>query len=183
MNEFLASVFLLWMSLFAASGLGLEVSVQASHAQRTSSFDGTYNLDDAQSENIDTAIDQGVNGLNFLVRHFARSRLKKLNPAYRTVSIKSSAREMSIAVDGQPALKMLTDGSTVVWTSPDGGKTNVKVRFENAHLLQQFDSSDGHRLNDYTLSADGRTLTMQVTETSPRLPAPIKYKQVYRRTT
>jgi len=57
------------------------------------------------------------------------------------------------------------------------------VRFEGGHLLQEFNSSDGHRVNDYALSADGRTLTMQVTETSPRLSAPIKYKQVYRRVT
>ena len=146
-------------------------------------FDGTYKLDDAQSENIDAAIDQGVKGLNFLVRHFARDRLKKLNPAYRTVSIASSAREISIVVDNQPALKMPVDGSAVVWTSPAGGKTNVKARFENGHLLQQFDSADGHRVNDYTLSTDGRILTMQVTETSSRLSAPIKYKQIYRRAT
>ncbi|HEY9501368.1 MAG TPA: hypothetical protein VIR01_07070, partial [Pyrinomonadaceae bacterium] len=68
-----------------------------------------------------------------------------------------------------------------VWTSPGGSKTNVKVRLEGGHLLQEFDSSDGHRVNDYVLSADGKVLTMQVTETSSRLSAPIKYKQVYRR--
>lgn len=172
MNKFVASILLFCLSLFVAA-----------QTQRVTTFDGTYKLDDAQSDNIDTAIDQGVNGLNFLVRHFARSRLKKLNPAYRTVSIASLAREISITVDGQPALKIPTDGSPVVWTSPVGGKTNIKLRFESGHLLQQFDSSDGHRVNDYTLSPDGRVLTMQVTETSSRLSAPIKYKQVYRRTT
>ena len=155
----------------------------ASQTQRTGAFDGTYKLDDAASDNIDNAIDQGVKGLNFLVRHFARDRLKKLNPAYSTVSIASSASEVSIVVDNQPALKMRTDGSNVVWTSPAGAKTNVKLRFEGGHLLQEFDSPDGHRVNDYTLSTDGRILTMQVTETSSRLSAPIKYKQVYRRVT
>jgi hypothetical protein len=172
MNKFLASVFLFCMSLFVAA-----------HTQPVTSFDGTYQLDDAQSDNIDTAIDQGTKGLNFLVRRFARSRVKKLNPAYGTVSIASSAREVSIVVDNQPALKMRTDGSAVVWTSPAGDKTNVKARFEGGHLLQEFDSPDGHRVNDYTLSTDGRILTMQVTETSSRLSAPIKYKQVYRRLT
>jgi hypothetical protein len=39
----------------------------------------------------------------------------------------------------------------------------------------------GRRINDYTLSPDGRTLTMQVTETSPQLSQTITYKQVYRR--
>jgi len=169
-NKFLASILLFSLSVFVAS-----------QPQRVTTFDGTYKLDDAQSENIDTAIDQGVKGLNFLVRPFARSRLKKLNPAYRSVSIASSAREISIVVDDRPALKMPADSSTVVWTSPAGAKTNVKIRFEGAHLLQEFDSPDGHRVNDYTLSTDRRTLTMLVTETSPRLSAPIKYKQVYRR--
>lgn len=171
MNKFLASVFLLCLSMFVAS-----------HPQRGTTFDGTYTLDESQSDNIDAAIEQGVKGLNFLVRHFARSRLKKLNPAYRTVSISSSASEISIVVDNRPALKMPTNGSPVVWTSPAGGKTNVKVRFEGVHLLQEFDSADGHRVNDYTLSTEGRVLSMQVTETSSRLSAPVKYKQVYRRT-
>lgn len=169
-NKFVASVLLLCLSVFVAS-----------QTQRAGPFDGTYKLDDAASDNIDNAIDQGVKGLNFLVRHFARNRLKKLNPAYRTVSIASSTSEISIVVDNRPALKMPTNGSPVVWTSPAGAKTNVKVRLDSAHLLQEFDSADGHRVNDYTLSADGRTLTMVVTETSSRLSAPIKYKQVYRR--
>ena len=169
MSKVVASVLLFCLSMFVAA-----------HTQPA--FDGTYKLDDAQSDNIDSAIDQGVKGLNFLVQHIARNRLKKLNPGYRTVSITSSASEISIVVDNQPALKMPTSGSTIVCTSPAGDKTTVKLRFENGHLLQQFDSSDGHRVNDYTLSTDGRVLTMQVTETSSRLSAPIKYKQVYRRT-
>ena len=172
-NKVLASLLLFYLSLFVAAHSPGVADIK--------SFDGTYKLDDAASDNIDNAIDQGVKGSNFLVRPFARSRLKKLNPAYRTVSIASSAREVSIVVDNRPALKMPADGSAVVYTSPAGGKTNVNVRFEGGHLLQEFNSSDGHRVNDYTLSVDGRTLTMQVTETSSRLSAPIKYKQVYRR--
>jgi hypothetical protein len=172
-NKVLASVFVFSLSLFVAA--------HSPNAADIKAFDGTYKLDDAASDNIDNAIDQGVRGTNFLVRHIARDRLKKLNPAYRTVSIASSARDVSIVVDNQPALKMPADGSAVVWTSPAGGKTNVNVRFAGGHMLQEFNSSDGHRVNDYTLSADGRTLTMQVTETSSRLSAPVKYKQLYRR--
>jgi hypothetical protein len=48
-------------------------------------------------------------------------------------------------------------------------------------LAQTFTSGEGRRVNDYTLSADGRTLTMEVKETSPQLPQSITYKQVYRR--
>jgi hypothetical protein len=44
-----------------------------------------------------------------------------------------------------------------------------------------FTSADGRRVNDYTLSPDGRTLIMQMTETSPRLSQTIMYKQIYRR--
>jgi hypothetical protein len=172
-NKVLASLLLFYLSLFVAAHSPGVADIKA--------FDGTYKLDDAASDNIDNAIDQGVKGSSFLVRHFARGRLQKLNPAYRTVSIASSAREVNIVVDNRPALKMPADGSAVVYTSPAGGKTNVNVRFQGEHMLQEFNSSDGHRVNDYTLSADGRTLTMQVTETSSRLSAPIKYKQVYRR--
>jgi len=58
---------------------------------------------------------------------------------------------------------------------------NASMQLAGRRLAQTFTSADGRRVNDYTLSPDGRTLTMQVTETSPRLSQTITYKQVYRR--
>ena len=150
-------------------------------AAQKASLNGTYTLDEADSDNISAVIDGAVGKLNFLTRPIARGRLKKINPAYRQVIIASSSNELSVAVDNQPALRTPANGTSVVWADPDGGKVNVSMQLAGGHLEQIFKSADGRRVNDYTLSSDGRMLIMQVTETSPRLSQAIRYKQVYRR--
>jgi hypothetical protein len=146
-----------------------------------SGLDGTYVLDETDSDNTNEVIEHAVGKLNFLTRDIARGRLKKLNPAYRQVAITSSPNEISVTVDNQPPLRTPEKGAPVAWVSPDGGKVNVSMQLAGRRLEQTFTSADGRRVNDYTLSPDGRTLTMQVRETSPRLSQSIRYKQVYRR--
>ena len=150
-------------------------------AAQKDSLNGTYTLDEADSDNISAVIEGAVGKLNFLTRPIARGRLKRINPAYRQVTIAFSSNELSVAVDNQPALRTPANGTSVVWVGPDGGKVNVSMQLAGGHLVQIFKSADGRRVNDYTLSPDGRMLIMQVTETSPRLSQAIRYKQVYRR--
>ena len=150
-------------------------------AAQKSGLDGTYVLDQTDSDNMSEVIEDAVGKLNFLTRDVARGRLKKLNPAYHQVAITSSPNEIRVTVDNQPPLRTPVKGSSVAWVGPDGGKVNASMQLVGRHLAQTFTSADGRRVNDYTLSPDGRTLTMQVTETSPRLPQAITYKQVYRR--
>ena len=150
-------------------------------AAQKSGLDGTYILDETDSDNVNEVMEHAVGKLNFLTREIARERLKKLNPAYRQVAITSSANEISVTVDNQPPLRAPAKGAPVAWVGPDGGKVNVSLQLAGRRLAQTFTSADGRRVNDYTLSSDGRTLTMQVRETSPRLPQSITYKQVYRR--
>ena len=130
---------------------------------------------------MNEVIEDAVGKLNFPTRDVARGRLKKLNPAYRQIAISSSPNEISVTADNQTPLRAPANGAPVVWTGPDGGKVNASMQFADGRLAQTFTSADGRRVNNYTLSPDGRTLTMQVTETSPRLSQTIKYKQVYRR--
>jgi hypothetical protein len=144
-------------------------------------LDGTYVLDETDSDNINEAIETAVEKLDFVRRDIARGRLRKLNPAYHQVAITSSANEISVTVDNQPPLRTPAKGAPVAWVGPDGGKVNASMQLTGRLLAQTFTSADGRRVNDYTLSPDGRTLTMQVTETSPRLSQTITYKQVYRR--
>jgi hypothetical protein len=150
-------------------------------AAQDSSLDGTYILDETDSDNINEVIETAVGKLNFLTRDIARGRLEKLNPAYRKVAITSSPNEISVTVDNQRPLQTPAKGAAVAWVGPDGGKVKASMQLAGRRLAQTFTSADGRRVNNYTLSPDGRTLTMQVRETSPRLPQTITYKQVYRR--
>ena len=146
-----------------------------------SGLDGTYILDETASDNINEVIETAVERLDFVRRDIARGRLEKLNPAYRQVAIASSPNEISVTVDNQPPLRTPAMGTPVAWAGPDGQKVYASMQLAGRRLAQTFMSADGRRVNDYTLSPDGRTLTMQVTETSPRLSQTITYKQVYRR--
>ena len=150
-------------------------------AAQESGLDGTYILDQTDSDNINKVIENAVEKLNFVTRNIARGRLEKLNPAYRQVAITFSSNEISVTVDNQPPLRTPAKGAAVAWVAPDGEKVNASMQLAGRRLAQTFMSADGRRVNDYTLSPDGRTLTMQVTETSPRLSQTIMYKQVYRR--
>ena len=150
-------------------------------AAQESSLDGTYILDETDSANINEVIEDAVGKLNFVTRDIARGRLKRLNPAYRQIAISSSPNEISVTVDNQPPLRTPANGAPVAWIGPDGGKVNASMQLADGRLTQTFTSADGRRVNDYNLSRDGRTLTMRVTETSPRLSQPITYKEVYRR--
>jgi len=150
-------------------------------AAQESSLDGTYILDETDSANMKEVIEDAVGKLNFVTRDIARGRLKRLNPAYRQIAISSSPNEISVTVDNQPPLRTPANGAPVAWIGPDGGKVNASMQLADGRLTQTFTSADGRRVNDYNLSRDGRTLTMRVTETSPRLSQPITYKEVYRR--
>ena len=175
MSNFMSTLCL--VLLFSAMFLGSSALTTA----QKSSLDGTYILDATDSDNMNKVIEDAVGKLNFLTRDIARERLKKLNPAYREVAITSSPSEISVTVDSQPPLRAPAKGAPVVWVGPDGGKVNVSMQFAGRRLEQTFTSADGRRVNDYTLSPDGRTLTMQVRETSPQLHQGVTYKQVYRR--
>ena len=150
-------------------------------AAKESSLDGTYVLDQTESDNINGVIEEAVTKLNFVTRDIARERLKKLNPAYRHIAISSPPNEISVTADNQPPLRTPANGTPVAWIAPDGRKVNASVQLVGERLAQKFTSADGHRVNNFTLGPDGRTLTMHVTETSPQLSETIAYRQVYRR--
>ncbi|PYS71320.1 MAG: hypothetical protein DMF73_11010, partial [Acidobacteria bacterium] len=79
-------------------------------AAQKSGLDGTYILDETDSDNVNEVIEDAVGKLNFVTRDIARGRLKKLNPAYRQVAITSSPNEISVTVDNQPPLRTPAKG-------------------------------------------------------------------------
>jgi hypothetical protein len=150
-------------------------------AAEKSTLDGSYILDQTESDNINDVIEHAVGNMNFVTRDIARERLKKLNPAYRHIAISSPPNEISVVADNQPPLRTPANGTPIAWVAPDGRKVNASMQLAGERLSQKFTSADGRRVNNYTLDPDGRTLTMHVTETSPHLSQTITYRQVYRR--
>src|SRR5262249_29627147 len=112
-------------------------------------LDGTYILDESQSDNMNEVIEDAVGKLNFLTRDIARGRLKKLNPAYRQLPITSSPNEIPVPVDNQPPLRTPAKGAPVAWVAPDGEKVDASVQLAGRRFAQTFTSADGRRVNHY----------------------------------
>jgi hypothetical protein len=142
---------------------------------------GHYRLDAKASDNVGAAIESQTASMNFITRPIARGRLKKTNPAYDSIVIAFPAPNTSITLDQRKPIVFPSNGTAVKWTREDGEKFDVSGKEANGALTQVFVAEDGRRTNVYTLSPDGRTMTLNVTVESPRLPKPVRYKLVYHR--
>jgi hypothetical protein len=161
------------------AGLGLSMlGSSAVLAQET--LQGTFISANTGSEPIDQAIEAGVAKMNFIKRPIARSRLKKTNPLYQRIEIRQDGARISVRYDEGKPIVMPLDGSAVQWTRDDGEIFDVSARAGATQLQQTFKADDGQRVNEFSLAPDG-ALTLQVTLTSPQLPAPVTYTLSYRR--
>lgn len=152
----------------------------AAHGQAPS-LDGSYLLAADASDDVNRAIESSVARMGFIVRPIARSRLRKTNVPYRRLRISTDDGRISIAPDAAAPVVSPMDGTPIRWRREDGEVLDVVTAWEGGSLSQTFRADDGSRENRYSLSPDGRTLTMQVTVRSPRLPAPLTYVMRYRR--
>ena len=150
-------------------------------AVQASAFVGTYTLNAHASDNVSTAINNAASHVMFLIRGIARSRLRATNVAYQRVSIAEQGNDFAIQFDQRHPIHSPTSGANVPWTREDGEKMQVSTRVAEGRLVQTFTPEDGRRVNTYTLSPDGKTLTMDVVVTSPKLPQALHYRLVYDR--
>jgi hypothetical protein len=152
-----------------------------SSKSQTPCLQGTYTLDAAASDDVDKAIEGAIKGINIFIKSTARSRLRKTNVLYKQIAISYTEAEVSIATDQRPPLRTPANGTPVDWTREDGEKLKVSTVWESGKLKRTFKAEEGQRINTYSISVDGKTLTMQVNVTSPRLPRPLTYKLIYQR--
>lgn len=174
----------LYIGLLCGSTL---LSLSSSYAQtpQTPQLQGTYTLDAAASDNVRKAIEITVRGMRWPRQGFARNRLQKTNlPPYQRVVIQlePSITGVSITTDKRAPIRTSADGTPIDWTREDKEKFKVSTVLKCGPLEQTFKSEDGQRVNTYSISADGKTLIIHVSVTSDRLPRPLTYKLVYKRT-
>lgn len=168
-------------ALFAALLALALVTPAPGSAQGAASLNGTFTYNASASDNINAAIDAAVRDMNFALRPIARGRLRKTNQPYQRLQILHTAQQVTVTSDGRSPIRSPANGTPVDWTREDGEKLKVSTEWENGTLEQTFKAEDGQRVNAYSVSADGRTLTMRVTVTSPRLKKPLVYNLKYNR--
>lgn len=148
-------------------------------------FGGTYVLQNAATVKglTEQAIDKAVAPMNFVTRTFARGRLRETNQPYKVVifEVLGGGRVRFIR-DGGTAINAPADGKPVSWKREDGKLYDVSLAVEGEQLRQVFAAPDGTRTNLYSLSDDRQVLTIDVTVTSPKLPAPLTYSMQLART-
>ena len=158
-------------------------------AQQASQLRGTWTFNRTQSDDINAKINIAVARMNVVVRQIARPRLRSTNTAYPQLVIVHDATNIRVDMQGRPSVSSPANGQPVLWqretgrtcTQMRGDCVQVTTAWNNGALTQTFRAEDGQRVNVYTVSPDGNTMTMNVTITSPRLPNPLTYKLVYNR--
>ena len=142
-------------------------------AAQESTLRGTFTLDRQASDDIDRAIEAAV------AKPVVRARLRKTNPAYQRVVINYTQRLVSITFDQRHPVESPADGTPVQWTREDGERFDLSTQWQNGMLTQKFKGEGEERTNTFTVSADGRTLMLNVVVRSPRLR--LVYKLAYQR--
>lgn len=150
-------------------------------ARAQTHLNGTWTLNRERSDDVRAAVENAIRGMNFVARPIARGRLRKANVAYERLVIGNAGDSVNVTYDVRAPVITPANGATVLWRREDGDEFDVNTRWEGGRLEQSFRAPGGHRVNVYSVSADGRTLTMDVTLTSPRLAAPLRYKLVFDR--
>ena len=157
------------------------LAVPAAAEAQESSMRGTFTIDRARSDDVNRAIESAVARMSFVTRPIARGRLRRTNQGYQRVVINYTPQEVTTPFDQRRPIESPANGQPVPWTREAGEKFQLSTSWENGRLVQTFRAEDGSRTNTYSISADGRTLTMHVTLRSPRLTAPLEYNLVFNR--
>ena len=144
-------------------------------------FSGTFRLVSEKSDSIDSAIERAIEPMTFVVRPFARSRLRKINAPYARLTIGETADVVVVAGDTETPIRTPSNGAPVAWKRRDGEPFTVSAAWDGGMFEQIFASGTGRRVNRYSLSPDGQFLTMQVAVSGGGLPGTMVYALVYQR--
>jgi hypothetical protein len=158
------------------------VVVPASAEAQSRPLQGTFAYVAESSDDVEQAIREATGRMNFAIRGVARGRLRKTNEPYQRVTIAHTTNNVTITTDSRAPITTASNGTPIKWTREDGEVLDVSTAWEDGSIRQSFVAGDGRRDNVYSLSPDGNTLTMRVTVQSGRLPQPLTYNLVYRRT-
>jgi hypothetical protein len=150
-------------------------------AAQEATLRGTFVINRQASDDLNRAIDAAVARMNVVLRPTVRGRLRKTNAAYQRVVISYDQRTVSITYDQRPPMESPANGRPVKWTREDGGKSDLSTEWEAGNLQQTLKGEQEMRTNTFSVSPDGRTLTLNVAVNSPRLPKPLTYKLVFNR--
>lgn len=126
------------------------------------------------------AIDHAVEGLSFVIRSAARSRIVATTQILGIYSISFEPGEIVVRPQSRPEMVSGDKGEPADYVYNSKRSTLTQV-LAGDRITQVFVSDDGRRENEFTLSQDGQVLRVKVTLSSARLSNPVVYVLSYKR--
>jgi hypothetical protein len=146
-------------------------------------FVGQWNLDSAQSDRIDDAIETCIAGYPKAAKEMTRERLRETNALVGTlfISAKGGGKQVLIGYEqvGSGTIAPL-DGTEVASNGGTGEEMTLTVVLQGDVLVERFQAYNGTRTNTYSLTTEGN-LQMEVKVESPEMPTVLSYKLDYSR--
>jgi hypothetical protein len=127
------------------------------------------------------AIDKAIASLFFAIRPIARSRLSDGTRIDPSVAFSFTGGQIRVKLPPAPDAVSPEAGGTVNYTDDSGEKSRLSQVFASSKLTQVYATDDGSRRNEWSLSADGSTLSLHVVVSSPKLSAPVIYTLTYKK--
>jgi hypothetical protein len=159
----------------------------ASAADRAAALAGTYTVQPGAQERLRESVERAVAPTNFVVRPVARRRLLAVNQPASRVDITLRGDSVIIRYANQPELRAQRRGATRPWKNTAGEPLSVEVQAPTTAadaeplLYERYTAEDGTRENRWFLDAATGQARLEVTITSPRLPAPMRLELNYTR--
>ncbi len=165
----------------AASGDSTKNRSSAGSDQRAR-FSGTYRYaGSAQEEEARrAAIDHAVEGFSFVTRSTARNRVSATTQILGFYIFSFEPGKIVVRPEARPEMVSGGKGEPADYVYKGKHSTLTQV-LAGDRIMQVFVSEDGRRENEYTLSQDGKTVTLKVTLTSGRLSSPVAYSLSYKK--
>jgi hypothetical protein len=131
---------------------------------------------DARAQ-VTRAVEHVTGKMGLLVRAIARRRLLARCQPPRELRIRVSNGEVAIEFVGMETHVMPLSGVMV----QQAGRT-LSVQSDGGVLVHRGTTSEGTRVNRFSVDPSGRELTMDTVMTSPRLPEPVRFRVRFWRT-
>lgn len=171
-------------SLALVATLASPASTQSNGAAVLQRFAGTYRsrLPDGGGALIRAAIEGVVVDMAPARESIARRRLLASDPPIPSVTITPRGDGLVIDYTGGRRNETPSLGTFAPNPTADGGTVDVKHDVVGNRIRETYRERRGGAVHLFSLSGDGRELTLEATISSPHLPASITYTLAFERT-
>ncbi|HVJ95123.1 MAG TPA: hypothetical protein VM580_35340 [Labilithrix sp.] len=145
-------------------------------------FAGTFRYAGDAREDVarKAAIDRAIESLFFMIRPMARSKLGSGCQIFSWYAFSFEPGKIRVRAPDRPDSVSPDNGAPANFVF-NGDKSKLTQRFVGGRLSQTYAAEEGARHNEYSLSPDGKTMTLKVTITSPKLSHPLVYSLTYKK--